>query len=163
MMNSKKIHSRILWTTICLCAFIYMDIFFIPSKSEKEIVTKMSKSVRKNRKYGGTRYKLETNATDYGICPQLYENLHVGETVFINKSALTNSYRKIELKNGNRPVTCDISFMQDSGIIYLSFITVLTLLFIFFYEKVTYVPGRKHLTFYLAVSGLILLVLHILN
>lgn len=162
-MNSKNVHSRILWATLCICSLIYIDIYFIPSKSEEEIVTKISKSVRKNGKYGGTWYKLETNSNDYGICPQLYENLHVGQTVLIIKSACTNAYRKIEVKNGNLPVTCDISFMQDSGIIYLSFITVLTLLFMSFYEKVTYVPGRKHLTLYLAISGLILLVLHILN
>ena len=86
VMNSKNVHSRILWATLCICSLIYIDIYFIPSKSEEEIVTKISKSVRKNGKYGGTWYKLETNSNDYGICPQLYENLHVGETVFINKN-----------------------------------------------------------------------------
>ena len=162
-MNSKKGQIRIIWTTICLCLLIYMDIYWIPSKSEVETVTEISKSVRKNRRYGGTWYRIETNIKGYGICPELYNNLHVGQTVSIKKSSFTNAYREIEVKNGDKFVKCDISFMQDSGTIYLTFITILSLLFMLFYEKITYVPGRKHLTIYLAVSGLILLGLHILN
>jgi len=135
----------------------------VPDKSEKEIVTAITKSVSKSRRYGGTWYWMETNIKKYGVCPELYNELQIGKEIIIKKSILTTSYRKVETDNKGMRHVCDVSFMQDSGLVYLTFITILTILVMCLYEKINYTPGRKHLTIYVAISALVLFFLHTLN
>jgi len=162
-MDSKKIHYKLLWTALSLCSFIYIDIYLIPSKYQSQTVVSKWKSVSQSRRYGGTWYWMETNVKKYEICPELYEGLEIGQPVLISKSLISTSYRKIEENAGALSNTCDISFIQDSGFVYLTFIMILTVIFMIVYEKIQYKPGRKHLTIYLLLSAIALLCLHIFN
>ena len=161
-MKTKKVQFKILWATLALCACIYIDVLFIPSSTSVETCTKLTMQAGRGR-YSGRFFYLKTEKSTYSVNEAIYELAEVGSKVTIVRSAATNARRKLQIKATNGVVVAesDLRMIEDSGMFYLSFISVMIIMFMLAYKKVTYVTGRMHLTLYFVASSFFLLFLHL--
>ena len=160
-MKSKSIQFKILWITASIYLFTLSDVFISPSKVNTEICTELFTKVHPLSKYQRTYYYLHTNKHSYSISEKVYYSASVGETILIVRSALTSANRFVEVIEGNKLVKCNIQFISDSGLVILIFFTLVTILFMIFYDKIPYASGRMNLTFFLAIISIVLFAFHL--
>ena len=160
-MKSKKTQFVILWTTGLFYLFIFADVFFSPEKVDTEICTRIYTVRKSSVRYKRTVYYLHTKDHKYSVTSSVYWSVSTGQRVYIRRSAITGANRYIAVMNNSKHIQCNVQFMSEAGIITLVFFTTITFLFMIFYEKIRYVPGRLNLTVFLAIISIILFIFHL--
>ena len=160
-MRNRSVQFKVLWVTAFVYLLTLMDKFMSPSIVKAELCTEIFTEIRPFSKYQKTYYYLHTDKNKYSIDEKMYYAVSVGQYVMIGRSALTGANRFIEVLKDNRIVRSNIEFVSDSGLVVLIFFSVVTILFMIFYDRIPYIAGRMNLTIFVAVIAVLLFVFHL--
>ena len=151
--------------SMAVCAFIYIDAYFIPQEKVPVVITGMSYFKTGPRRIGGVStytYTLQTTRANYDIPYSLYNSVGKGDTIIISKSIITGAIQKAETHSNNDIYSFDIGFVRSGyGRINIPVLSFILILIFIVYRSINYLPGRRNITFALFICSLVALFFHV--
>ena len=93
-MRTEKIHFFILIVSLIICLFIFLETYFLPTNSRKEIVQSIEGVRKRGRSNSWYDYYMKTNAGDYAVTGSIYEAVNIGDTVLMSYAFISGCLQK---------------------------------------------------------------------
>ncbi len=163
----KKKHFDFLLTAMAACLFITLDVYLVPTKNKQEIITDTDAVMVTPPSGGMYQYAVYKDyiITDNGrylLPTSVFQYMAVGDTVIISRSVITNALKSISYRIKHRTATTEINGMDISDCMFFVFVAMGgMLLFMLFYDKVAYLPGRAGLTWFFCIVTSLLIAAYV--
>lgn len=121
----------ILFVFSCLGVFVLLDSYFVAIKLKYEVVLERSASKTTGLSKSYHTYKIITTSKDRTVTRDVFENIIVGDTVFVGFSNITNTVQKISTSFCGINNTFNIGFINSGvGPIFLFIALVILIVYV---------------------------------
>jgi hypothetical protein len=110
----EKNRRAVIFLCFLVSVFMLVDSYFVPKKTKGEIVKQMRQKehVGINKRF--STYTIETNKKERNFNRDVYYNVSVGDSVYINFSTVTGTLQSLSIYSHSKKETFNIGFINTS-------------------------------------------------
>lgn len=162
-MTKIKKYRIILGCCLCIFLFIVADTFLIPEKVVKERIENKKKIIRTSRKRAST-FTCITSDKSYYLDEFFYNTLSIGDTLTVTKSIVSSATKNIARPHNGYANSYDTRLLvAGSGIIFIPFFTIATLLVLTFLPQLSKLEADKNAVYVLSIISTLYLLSYLFN
>ena len=157
-MTTEKFHHCLLIFSLLVSAFLYIDTYLLPLKTEQEVVLDFEHFSQRIRRSTNHTYLIKTTKKEIDVTQLAYNSTSINDTIILVSSKLTNSIQKITIKKNGYLSTFLVGFVNARmGSIFTPVLIICIVGFLFFYKKINYQEGKNNFTYMIFISSLCLI------